>query len=57
MQRLVLSCFTLVAFCAFAEEQAASLVLHNARIHTVNDEQPWAQALAIDEDGRIHGGR
>lgn len=53
MQRLVLTCFTLVAFCAFAEEQAASLVLHNARIHTVNDEQPWAQALAIDEDGRI----
>ncbi|PAV47611.1 hypothetical protein CK486_11090 [Pseudomonas sp. HAR-UPW-AIA-41] len=53
MQRLVLSCFTLVAFCAFAEEQAASLVLHNARIHTVNDEQPWAQALAIDGDGRI----
>ncbi|MBB6340096.1 putative amidohydrolase YtcJ [Pseudomonas fluvialis] len=53
MRRLVLSCFTLVASCAFAEEQAASLVLHNARIHTVNDEQPWAQALAIDEDGRI----
>lgn len=53
MRRLALSCLTLLASCAFAEEQAARLVLHNARIHTVNDEQPWAQALAIDEDGRI----
>lgn len=53
MRLLSLSCLSLLASCAFAEEQAASLVLHNARIHTVNDEQPWAQALAIDEDGRI----
>ncbi|WP_324733108.1 hypothetical protein [Pseudomonas paeninsulae] len=36
-----------------AKEQAASQVLHNARIYTVNAEQPWAEALAIGEQGEI----
>ena len=44
---------SLLSPLALADEPVASLLLHNARIHTVNDEQPWAQALAIDEDGRI----
>lgn len=30
----------------------AILVLHNARIHTVNEAQPWAEAL-VAEDGEI----
>lgn len=53
---LLLSAALVVALPAVslqAEEQAASLLLHNARIYTVNSAQPWAEALAIDEEGTI----
>lgn len=33
--------------------EAPELILHNAKIYTVDDRQPWAQALAIDAEGRI----
>ncbi len=33
--------------------QADSRLLHNGKIYTVNDHQPWASAMVIDEQGRI----
>ncbi|MFP6863526.1 amidohydrolase, partial [Pseudomonas sp.] len=47
-------CLPLLLSIALAgTAEAASLVLHNARIYTVNAEQPWASAMVIDEDGSI----
>jgi predicted amidohydrolase YtcJ len=43
----------LVSIALTGTAEAASLVLHNARIYTVNAEQPWASAMVIDEDGSI----
>lgn len=37
---------------AVAAEPGATL-LHNAKIYTVNSEQPWASAMVIDEEGNI----
>jgi predicted amidohydrolase YtcJ len=42
----------LASFALHAAEPAATL-LHNGKFYTVNEQQPWASALAIDEDGRI----
>ncbi|MBM7060573.1 amidohydrolase [Pseudomonas sp. UL073] len=53
MFRCLPLCAALLAPLAQAAEPAASLVLHNARIYTVNSAQPWAQALAISEEGEI----
>ncbi|MBC9251587.1 hypothetical protein A9179_15045 [Pseudomonas alcaligenes] len=53
MRRLFLSLSIALAVTVQAEEPVASLVLHNARIYTVNPAQPWAEALAIDEEGTI----
>lgn len=53
MFRCLPLCAALLAPLAQAEEEAASLLLHNARIYTVNAEQPWAEALAISEAGEI----
>lgn len=33
--------------------QADSRLLHNGKIYTVNDQQPWASAMVIDEEGNI----
>lgn len=33
--------------------QADSRLLHNGKIYTVNDQQPWASAMLIDEEGSI----
>lgn len=52
MFRCLPLCAALLAPLAQAEE-AASLVLHNARIYTVDAEQPWAEALAVSEEGEI----
>ena len=46
-----------LAACTHASEPSVAksgvdTVLHNATIYTVNDTQPWAQALAVD-DGKI----
>jgi predicted amidohydrolase YtcJ len=54
----VIACSTLVVtLCLSAAVQAedkgvADLILTNARIYTVEDEQPWAEAVAI-KDGKI----
>ena len=53
MLRCLPLCAILLAPLAQAEQAAASLVLHNARIYTVNADQPWAEALAMDEEGEI----
>lgn len=45
MFRCLPLCAVLLAPLAQAEEAAASLVLHNARIYTVDADQPWAEAL------------
>lgn len=37
---------------AVAAEPSTTL-LHNGKIYTVNDEQPWASAMVIDEEGSI----
>ncbi len=34
------------------QAQAADLVLHNARIYTLNENQSWATALAV-KDGKL----
>lgn len=52
MFRCLPLCAALLAPLAHAEE-AASLLLYNARIYTVNTDQPWAEALAISEEGKI----
>lgn len=52
MFRCLPLCAALLAPLAQAEE-AASLLLYNARIYTVNTDQPWAEALAISEEGKI----
>lgn len=53
MFRCLPLCAVLLTPLAQADEAAASLVLHNARIYTVSSAQPWAEALAIDEEGTI----
>ena len=35
-----------------AEQEVADLVIHNAAIYTVNEQQPWAKAVAV-KDGKI----
>lgn len=52
MFRCLPLCVALLAPLAQAEE-AASLLLHNARIYTVDADQPWAEALAVSEEGEI----
>jgi predicted amidohydrolase YtcJ len=34
-------------------DESATLLLHNAKIYTVNAQQPWASAMVIDDDGSI----
>ncbi len=53
MLRCLPFCAMLFAPLAQAEEVAASMVLHNARIYTVAADQPWAEALAVSEEGEI----
>ena len=33
--------------------ESAAMLLHNGKFYTLNEQQPWASALAIGEDGRI----
>jgi predicted amidohydrolase YtcJ len=50
--RLII-CFSVVAMlCASATAFSADLVVRNALIYTVDDDNPWAEAIAVDE-GRI----
>jgi len=53
--RVMPCCFAFVLLgssLAIAAEPGAML-LHNGKIYTVNQAQPWASALVIDEEGRI----
>ena len=47
----ILFCF--VSWIATADElKSADLIVVNARIYTVNEKQPWAEAMAV-RDGKI----
>ena len=46
------SVFFLSAVCSLATAQQADTVYTNARIYTVNEAQPWADAVAI-KDGKF----
>lgn len=53
--RVMPCCFAFVLLgssLAIAAEPS-SMLLHNGKIYTVNQAQPWASALVIDEEGRI----
>ncbi|MDM8349343.1 amidohydrolase [Pseudomonas sp. sp1636] len=43
----------LLASSALQAAESAATLLHNGKFYTVNEQQPWASALAIDADGRI----
>ncbi len=47
-----LAAFCLVAACQMGPEEAADTVYHNGRIYTVDESQPWVEALAV-KDGRF----
>ncbi|MEM7424451.1 MAG: amidohydrolase [Pseudomonadota bacterium] len=49
---LVFGLLSAAALCAATTTHAADTVLRNGTIYTVNDKQPWAEALAI-RDGKI----
>ena len=44
-----LAVFLCCSGCASTEGQTADLVLYNARVYTVDSNQPWAQAIAIKD--------
>lgn len=52
MQRWVLASFCLIWFsgCPNSEKPGADLLIHNARVYTVDDSLPWADAVAIQGD-------
>ena len=39
--------FLVAAFLCGCAREPADLVVSNARIYTVNNEQPWAEAMAV----------
>ncbi|MBS7689869.1 amidohydrolase family protein [Pseudomonas lalucatii] len=43
----------MLASSALQAAEPAARLLHNGKVYTVNEQQPWASALAIAEDGRI----
>ncbi|MDN3643008.1 amidohydrolase [Lutimonas halocynthiae] len=49
---LFLLAFTLVLACADASKETADTIYTNGKIYTVNDAQPWAEAVAI-KDGKF----
>ncbi|WP_439887913.1 amidohydrolase [Pseudomonas sp. MBLB4123] len=50
---LSLTGLLMLASSALQAAAPAATLLHNGKIYTVNEQQPWASALAIAEDGRI----
>lgn len=54
--KLVLILITLNSLFAQAET-AADLILFNGKVYTVNDKQPWAEAVAIKDDEIIAVGK
>lgn len=54
MHRMLSLAVLLLLCCSLARaDEPGSLLLHNGKIYTVNQQQPWASAMVIDEDGRI----
>jgi predicted amidohydrolase YtcJ len=45
-----------VALPSFAAQTAADLILTNARVNTMNSQQPWVEAVAIRGEQIIAGG-
>lgn len=50
---LSLTGLLLLASSVLQAAEPAAMLLHNGKIYTVNEQQPWAGALAIAEDGTI----
>lgn len=46
---LLTGCLTGLA-CAWGEAGSADLLIHHAKVYTVDDTQPWAEAVAIQDD-------
>ncbi len=42
--------------CGSAEKEGADLVISNGKIYTVNEQQPWAEAVVIDGDRIVYVG-
>jgi len=49
---LFIFAFTLVVACNKAPKETADTIYTNGKIYTVNEAQPWVQAIAI-KDGKI----
>ncbi len=47
---------SLVVACSGEPENAADTVFTNARVYTVNTEQPWAEAIAIKDENVVYVG-
>jgi predicted amidohydrolase YtcJ len=45
-----------VALPSFAAQTAADLILTNARVNTMNSQQPWVEAVAIRGEQITAGG-
>ena len=50
---LLLASVSAVAVAVAVAAEPSNTLLHNGKIYTVNERQPWASAMVIDEDGRI----
>lgn len=50
---LSLTGLLMLASSALHAAEPAATLLHNGKIYTVNEQKPWASALAIGEDGEI----
>lgn len=53
MSRVVAVSLALFAAPTAAQAQNAALILHGGKVYTVNPEQAWAEAVAIDSSGKI----
>ncbi len=54
--RVLLALLTLIFATAAQAQDAADTVLTNGKIYTVNDEQPWAEAVAVKGDEIVYVG-
>jgi len=49
---LLFSVGLLLVSCKYTDKETADIIYKNGKIYTVNDDQPWAEAIAI-KDGKI----
>ena len=54
--RVLLTLLTLIFATAAQAQDAADTVLTNGKIYTVNDDQPWAEAVAVKGDEIVYVG-